>query len=409
MDDLYQLTAEAVNQNTSKEDAEKNKHRQEEDDVVLKAFNSFGFSKRWDSLLDTVKKQGGALVDVTKRDLQEFATVLRDDIVQAGDESQNDTSEEKVDKDQEQTNGESSKGFNLFEVSAAQFASLRESLSKLNTVNLDRMRDGLQHTLSNLPTNMESIHLPGNINIQQLREELAVGSKFAEQYLEKFGTDAVQALSRAITVVAPVDDEDNEFASKSTENNAGGKRIFASRKETILAELRTDHSVYLEPPVKETEEDDEESKIYHTFVAGFNVEEYTDEIAKLLEEYPELRQVMDELVPVQVSYNDFWQRYFYRVWKIDQEDEKRRQIVQGADAHEEDDADFKWDSEDEEGEGASNEKSNTLQPDSPSTSTALPTGVTSDTEFSNISASSTTEASLVSAPKDDDEEDSDWE
>jgi hypothetical protein len=59
--------------------------------------------------------------------------------------------------------------------------------------------------------------------------------------------------------------------------------------------LRTDHSVYLEPPVKDTEEDDEESKIYHTFVAGFSVEEYTDEVAKLLEEYPELRQVMDEL------------------------------------------------------------------------------------------------------------------
>ncbi|KAI8579022.1 hypothetical protein K450DRAFT_244597 [Umbelopsis ramanniana AG] len=409
MDDLYQLTAEAVNQNTNKEDAEKNKHRQEEEDVVLKAFNSFGFSKRWDSLLDTVKKQGGALVDVTKRDLQEFATVLRDDIVQAGEDSQNETGEEHIDKQQEQNNGESSKGFNLFEVSAAQFASLRESLSKLNTVNLDRMRDGLQHTLSNIPTSMESIHLPGNINIQQLRDELAVGSKFAEQYLEKFGTDAVQALSRAITVVAPVDDEDNEFTSKSTENNASGKRIFASRKETILAELRTDHSVYLEPPVKETEEDDEESKIYHTFVAGFSVEEYTDEIAKLLEEYPELRQVMDELVPVQVSYNDFWLRYFYRVWKIDQEDEKRRQIVQGADAHEEEDADFKWDSEDEEGEGAGNEKSKMLQADSTSASTAQPTGVTSDTEFSNISASSTTEASLISAPKDDDDEDSDWE
>jgi hypothetical protein len=63
----------------------------------------------------------------------------------------------------------------------------------------------------------------------------------------------------------------------------------------MLAELRTDHSVYLESPIKETGEDDEESKIYHTFVAGFRVEEYTDEIAKLLQEYPELRQVMDEL------------------------------------------------------------------------------------------------------------------
>jgi hypothetical protein len=57
MDDFYQLTAEAVNQNTTKEDAAKQRQQQEEEDVVLKAFNSFGFSKRWDSLLDTVKKQ----------------------------------------------------------------------------------------------------------------------------------------------------------------------------------------------------------------------------------------------------------------------------------------------------------------------------------------------------------------
>jgi hypothetical protein len=39
-----------------------------------------------------------------------------------------------------------------------------------------------------------------------------------------------------------------------------------------------------------------------------------------------------EIVPIQVSYHDFWLRYFYRVWKIDQEDEKRRQIVQGKQA-----------------------------------------------------------------------------
>lgn len=57
MDDLYQFTADAVNQNKGGEDAEKQRQQQEQDDIVLKAFNSFGFSKRWDSLLDTVKKQ----------------------------------------------------------------------------------------------------------------------------------------------------------------------------------------------------------------------------------------------------------------------------------------------------------------------------------------------------------------
>lgn len=45
-----------------------------------------------------------------------------------------------------------------------------------------------------------------------------------------------------------------------------------------------------------------------------------------------------------------------------------------------------------------------------STLPANTAGVPSDTEFSNVSASSTTEASLVSAPKEDEEDDdSDWE
>lgn len=60
----------------------------------------------------------------------------------------------------------------------------------------------------------------------------------------------------------------------------------------MVAELRTDKSYFLVPP---TQEDVDEKKIYETFVAGFSVEEYTDEIAKLLQEYPELRQTMDEL------------------------------------------------------------------------------------------------------------------
>jgi hypothetical protein len=60
----------------------------------------------------------------------------------------------------------------------------------------------------------------------------------------------------------------------------------------MLAELRTDKSYFLAPP---TQEDEDDKKIHETFVAGFSVEEYTDEIAKLLQEHPELRQTMDEL------------------------------------------------------------------------------------------------------------------
>jgi hypothetical protein len=55
MDDMYQYAASAVNSNT-KERAP-TQQAEEEDDVILKAFNNMGWGKKWSSLVDTVKKQ----------------------------------------------------------------------------------------------------------------------------------------------------------------------------------------------------------------------------------------------------------------------------------------------------------------------------------------------------------------
>lgn len=54
------------------------------------------------------------------------------------------------------------------------------------------------------------------------------------------------------------------------------------------------------------------------------------------------------LVPVQVSYTTFWQRYFYHLWKIEKDEEKRRLIVKGVQDEDDTEEDFQWDSEDEE-------------------------------------------------------------
>lgn len=46
---MYQYAASAVN--------DKAPSVPEEDDIILKAFNNMDWGKRWNSLLDTVKKQ----------------------------------------------------------------------------------------------------------------------------------------------------------------------------------------------------------------------------------------------------------------------------------------------------------------------------------------------------------------
>lgn len=57
----------------------------------------------------------------------------------------------------------------------------------------------------------------------------------------------------------------------------------ASRKDQLLAEMRSNEDTFLKD-VKDAKD-----------MERFDAEERTEEIAKLLEEYPELRQMMDEL------------------------------------------------------------------------------------------------------------------
>lgn len=62
----------------------------------------------------------------------------------------------------------------------------------------------------------------------------------------------------------------------------------------MLAKVRTDPDTYLKDPAS-TMTEDADKKVLETFNAGFNIEEYTDEIARLLDDYPETRNMMNEL------------------------------------------------------------------------------------------------------------------
>lgn len=146
-----------------------------------------------------------------------------------------------------------------------------------------------------------------------------------------------------------------------------------------------------------------------------------------------LIMTINAIVPVQVSYALFWQRYFYHAWKIDQDEQKRQLIVQGADEAE-DDADFKWDSDEEDSTPALAPSSSTAtitkkevdakkaavkeEEEEAKKSRISSSSNSEDTDdFSNISESPTmkssqTEDEWVKAEKkksDEEDSDSDWE
>eukprot|EP00521_Asterionellopsis_glacialis_P006343 CAMPEP_0195282316 /NCGR_PEP_ID=MMETSP0707-20130614/1240_1 /TAXON_ID=33640 /ORGANISM="Asterionellopsis glacialis, Strain CCMP134" /LENGTH=790 /DNA_ID=CAMNT_0040341275 /DNA_START=226 /DNA_END=2598 /DNA_ORIENTATION=+ len=129
---------------------------------------------------------------------------------------------------------------------------------------------------------------------------------------------------------------DVEFAAGGFEETG----VVASAKDEA-ARLMGHPETFLIPLEPEKDDDEEGEHImdgdgmddaYYVelkdFLADWDVEQKTDEIAKLLEEHPQTLKVQfEELVPTQIKYEDFWQRYFFRCneeritknWEMEQE------------------------------------------------------------------------------------------
>lgn len=73
------------------------------------------------------------------------------------------------------------------------FAALRERISALDLNSL-------------LPTQ----RLPENMDLTQLRTEVIQGTRHAEQYLQKFGSEVMHVVTKAITVLEPEENTTNE-------------------------------------------------------------------------------------------------------------------------------------------------------------------------------------------------------
>ncbi|KAI9316510.1 hypothetical protein BX666DRAFT_2028039 [Dichotomocladium elegans] len=328
MDDIYQYTASAVQENSNEPQvAEKN-------DPLINAFNNFGFGKRWTSLVDTVKKGARTIVKseqviaVTRNDLQEFAQVLKDDTTHV------------VDKIAIPTNSASPpmKADGKGKARATSVVS-SPSVEKEQPLSSASPWSYISQLSSQLPS---AIRLPDNIDLGRLHEEMNQGTRFAEQYLQKFGTEVMNTLSKTIAVIEPEDVDSQALVGRTSTSSRAG-RVFATRKEQQLAEMRANPETFLKDCVP--------ADLDSSTLDLFDADKRTEDISKLLEEYPELREMMDRLVPVEISYTLFWKRYFYHVWKTEEDDRKRHVIAEAAENEE----DFRWDSDDEE-EGLSSKK-----------------------------------------------------
>jgi len=109
--------------------------------------------------------------------------------------------------------------------------------------------------------------------------------------------------------------------------------------------LQTELSTYCTEP---TDLED-----FATWKQQFKVSNITDDISRVLASNDKIREIHTKLVPVAVSYTDFWERYFYKLNKLNQEEERRAALVKRATTSEQvDEENLSWDDE----ESAANAK-----------------------------------------------------
>ncbi|XP_042296268.1 BSD domain-containing protein 1 isoform X1 [Sceloporus undulatus] len=125
---------------------------------------------------------------------------------------------------------------------------------------------------------------------------------------------------------------------------SGTTELYDSAKARLYS-LQSDPATYCNEP-------DGPSQLFETWLSQFSLEEKKGEISDLLVNSPSIRSLYSKMVPVAVSHSEFWQRYFYKVHQLEQEEVRREALKQRAEqsVHSEEPG---WEEEEEEFVGSS--------------------------------------------------------
>ncbi|CAK6968071.1 BSD domain-containing protein 1 [Scomber scombrus] len=103
---------------------------------------------------------------------------------------------------------------------------------------------------------------------------------------------------------------------------AGTTEVYDSSKARLYS-LQADPATYCNEPDGPPEQ-------FDNWLSGFSLEDKKGEISELLVSSPSIRALYTKMVPAAVAHSEFWQRYFYKVFQLDQEEARRVALKQRA-------------------------------------------------------------------------------
>ncbi|KAI9724233.1 MAG: hypothetical protein M1828_003978 [Chrysothrix sp. TS-e1954] len=188
-----------------------------------------------------------------------------------------------------------------------------------------------------------ALRLTASSRLKQLQK----AEDAADEALLHFGSNVRDFFKDAVTITPPTDGDgkrgDVLFESTAPGGVGGGggaRTIHATRTEAHLHVLHTNPASFTSP---QSTASNPAYPAWQT-ASGFDVEAKTDDIAKDLSRYPELRGMMETLVPSQIAYAEFWSRYYFLRHVIEEEEKRRKELLANSLEQEE----IGWDDDEEE-------------------------------------------------------------
>uniref|UniRef100_A0A4W5PR10 BSD domain containing 1 n=1 Tax=Hucho hucho TaxID=62062 RepID=A0A4W5PR10_9TELE len=146
---------------------------------------------------------------------------------------------------------------------------------------------------------------------------------------------------------------------------AGTTEVYDSTKARLYS-VQADPATYCNEPDGPLEQ-------FDAWLSCFSLEERKGEISDLLVNSPSIRALYTKMVPAAVAHSEFWQRYFYKVFQLYQEEVRRVALKQRAEQTTHTEA-LGWEEEDEGvlDSGFHNETATQLSPLTPVTMAMTP-------------------------------------
>lgn len=119
---------------------------------------------------------------------------------------------------------------------------------------------------------------------------------------------------------------------------SGTTEVYDSTKARLYS-LQADPATYCNEP-------DGPPELFEAWLSQFDLESKKMETSELLLTSPSVRALYTKMVPAAVSHTEFWQRYFYKLYQLEQEEARRGALKQRAEqtTHTEE---LGWEEEDE--------------------------------------------------------------